>query len=54
MVQVLSGGKRTSLMRRPVQRLIPLEVNDREEDHSTHSEVRLVLRVRHQVKLLAS
>ena len=23
---------------RPVQRLIPLEVNDREEDHSTHSE----------------
>ena len=33
-VQVLSGGKRVSLMRRPVQRLIPLEVNGCEEDNS--------------------
>uniref|UniRef100_A0A1X7VGN0 DUF5641 domain-containing protein n=1 Tax=Amphimedon queenslandica TaxID=400682 RepID=A0A1X7VGN0_AMPQE len=34
MIQVLSGGKRTSLMRRPV-RLIPLEVNDHNTESST-------------------
>ena len=36
-VQVLSGGKRASLMRRPVQHLIPHEVSDCEEDNSTDS-----------------
>ena len=32
-VQLLSGGKQCTLLRRPVQELIPLEVNSLLEEH---------------------